>query len=112
MSRNTAFAVNSAAPALSAFEWDLGGVTFTAPIRDPHGVCSMATISEQLQTYRSSLAAAQANGDEVIARRVEQQIRELEAFQQRHPEESEAPSPFEVFCDLNPSDTSCLVYDD
>lgn len=48
----------------------------------------------------------------MIARRLEQQIKELEAFQQRHPEETEAPSPFEVFCDLNPSDTSCLVYDD
>lgn len=112
MGGNTAFAVNSALPALSAFDWELGGVTFTAPIRDPHGVCSMATISEQLQTYRANLAGAQANGDQVIARRLEQQIKELEAFQQRHPGETEAPSPFEVFCDLNPSDTSCLVYDD
>jgi hypothetical protein len=26
--------------------------------------------------------------------------------------EAEAPSPFEVFCDLNPSDINCRVYDD
>jgi hypothetical protein len=25
---------------------------------------------------------------------------------------TEAPSPFEVFCDLNPSDVNCRVYDD
>ena len=90
----------------------LGGVTFAAPIRSPAGVCSMSTIREQLQTYRSNLAEAQARGDQAIARKVEQQIKELEEFQQRHPEEAEAPSPFEVFCDLNPSDINCRVYDD
>jgi hypothetical protein len=72
----------------------------------------MATITDQLQTYRSALAEARAKGDQAIARKIEQQIRELEQFQQRHPEEAEAPSPFEVFCDLNPSDINCRVYDD
>lgn len=72
----------------------------------------MATIRDQLQTYHSALTEAQAKGDQAIARKIEQQIRELEAFQQRHPEEAEAPSPFEVFCDLNPSDINCRVYDD
>jgi hypothetical protein len=72
----------------------------------------MATITDQLQTYRSALAEAQDKGDQAIARKIEQQIRELEEFQQRHPEEAEAPSPFEVFCDLNPSDINCRVYDD
>jgi hypothetical protein len=72
----------------------------------------MATITDQLQTYRSALAEAQAKGDQAIARKIEQQIRELEEFQRRHPEEAEAPSPFEVFCDLNPSDVNCRVYDD
>jgi hypothetical protein len=72
----------------------------------------MATIGDQLQTYRTSLVEAQARGDQAVARKIEQQIRELEAFQQRHPEEAEAPSPFEVFCDLNPSDINCRVYDD
>ncbi|MCS5699422.1 hypothetical protein NZK32_10265 [Cyanobium sp. FGCU-52] len=72
----------------------------------------MATITVQLQAYRSALADAQTKGDQAIARKIEQQIRELEEFQQRHPEEAEAPSPFEVFCDLNPSDINCRVYDD
>jgi hypothetical protein len=72
----------------------------------------MATITDQLQTYRSALAEARAKGDQAIARKIEQQIRELEEFQRRHPEEAEAPSPFEVFCDLNPSDVNCRVYDD
>jgi uncharacterized membrane protein (DUF106 family) len=72
----------------------------------------MATIAEQLQAYQASLVEAQAKGDDAIARKLRQQIRELEEFQQRHPDEAVAPSPFEVFCDLNPSDVNCRVYDD
>ena len=72
----------------------------------------MATFAEKLQVYRSALAEAQANGDEVVARKIQQQISELQSFQERHPEDVEAPSPFEVFCDLNPSNIQCRVYDD
>lgn len=72
----------------------------------------MASIAEQLQAYRSELEQAQARGDQAIARKLEQQLRELEEFQQRHPEEAEAPSALEVFCDLNPSNIQCRVYDD
>jgi hypothetical protein len=72
----------------------------------------MATIGDQLQTYRNALAEALAKDEKSTARKIEQQIKELEEFQQRHPDEAEAPSPFEVFCDLNPSDINCRVYDD
>ncbi|MFM7452433.1 MAG: CP12 domain-containing protein [Cyanobium sp.] len=72
----------------------------------------MASISEQLQAYETSLAEVQAKGDEAIARKLQQQVLDLQAFQQRHPDEAVAPSPFEVFCDLNPSDVNCRVYDD
>jgi hypothetical protein len=72
----------------------------------------MATIAEQIQSYRSALTEAQAKGDGAISRKIEAQIHELEAFQQRHPEATEAPSPLEVFCDLNPSNINCRVYDD
>ena len=72
----------------------------------------MATIGDQLQTYRNALAEAQAKDEQSTARKIEQQIKDLEEFQKRHPDEAEAPSPFEVFCDLNPSDINCRVYDD
>ncbi len=72
----------------------------------------MATIAEQIQNYQSALTEAQAKGDEAISRKIAAQIQELEAFQQRHPEATEAPSPLEVFCDLNPSNINCRVYDD
>jgi len=72
----------------------------------------MATFADQLTIYRSELSEANANGHEAVARKLEERIRELEEFQQRHPEESEAPSALEVFCDLNPSNPNCRVYDD
>ena len=65
-----------------------------------------------IHSYRSDLEQAQANGEHAIARKLEQQIRDLETFQQRYPEEREAPSTLEVFCDLNPSNIKCRVYDD
>jgi hypothetical protein len=72
----------------------------------------MTTIASQLESYRSALAAATANGDQAVARKLEQQIKDLEEFLGRHPEAQEAPSPFEVFCELNPADEKCRVYDD
>ena len=49
---------------------------------------------------------------EIDKKKLEQQIKDLEDFQGRHPEAEEAPSPFEVFCELNPADEKCRVYDD
>jgi hypothetical protein len=77
----------------------------------------MASFADQLQSYRSALEAAQskgdgAKGDGATTRKLEQTIRDLEAFSHRHPDATQAPSPLEVFCDLNPSDVNCLVYDD
>lgn len=72
----------------------------------------MASIGDQLKTYRAALTEAQAKGEQAIATKIMQQIKELEDFQVRHPDEADAPSPFEVFCDLNPSDINCRVYDD
>jgi hypothetical protein len=72
----------------------------------------VASVAEQLQAYQTALADAEVNGDEAIARKLKQQIEELRAYEQRHPDEAVAPSPFEVFCDLNPSDVNCRVYDD
>jgi hypothetical protein len=72
----------------------------------------MATISEQLATYRTSLADSMTRCDQAVARKIETQIQELETYQQRHPEEAKAPSSFEVFCELNPADEKCREYDD
>lgn len=78
----------------------------------PLRVSAMASIADQLHAYHSTLSEARTRGDEATVRKLEQQIRDLEAFGERHPEAAEAPSPLELFCDLNPSNPNCLVYDD
>jgi hypothetical protein len=52
----------------------------------------MATIGDQLQAYRNALVEAQVKDEQSTARKIEQQIKDLEVFQKRHPEEGEAPS--------------------
>jgi uncharacterized membrane protein (DUF106 family) len=88
------------------------GLYFRVHFGFVRGISSMTAIENQLEAYRVALAEAQAKGDQAIARKINQQIQELEEFQQRHPEEANAPSPFEVFCDMNPSDINCRVYDE
>ena len=73
---------------------------------------NVQSIASRLESYRASLAAARSKGEQASARKLEQQIAELLEFQGRHPEISQAPSAFEVFCDLNPADINCRVYDD
>lgn len=77
-----------------------------------HSTDHAQSISSRLEGYRASLADALAKGELAVARKLEQQIEELLEFQVRHPEISQAPSAFEVFCDLNPADINCRVYDD
>ena len=50
-------------------------------------------------------------------RHVEEELHELEVYVENHKEEIEAgdhhdPSYLELFCDQNPSEPECLVYDD
>jgi hypothetical protein len=77
-----------------------------------NGESVMATIAEQLATYRTSLTEALTRGDQALARRIETQIHDLQTYQERHPEAAAAPSSFEVFCELNPADEKCREYDD
>lgn len=70
------------------------------------------SIPSKIASYQASLDVAREKGEQAVARKLEQQITQLLDFQERHPEVSEAPSPLEVFCDLNPSDANCRVYDD
>ena len=45
-------------------------------------------------------------------RHTEEELEELEAYAERHPEDHHDPTPLELYCDANPSAPECLVYDD
>ena len=47
---------------------------------------------------------------ELMAKRYE--LKDLEEYKERHPEDSHDPTPLELYCDANPNALECRVYDD
>jgi hypothetical protein len=45
-------------------------------------------------------------------RHIEDELEQLEAYHERHPEDDHDPTSLELYCDANPSAPECLVYDD
>jgi hypothetical protein len=47
-----------------------------------------------------------------MRRHTEGELKELEAYAERHPEDHHDPTSLELYCDANPEAPECLVYDD
>ena len=47
-----------------------------------------------------------------MRRHTEGELKDLQAYQERHPEDNHDPTSLELFCDANPNAPECLVYDD
>jgi len=47
-----------------------------------------------------------------MRRHTEEELRDLESYQIRHPEDNHDPTSLELFCDFHPSASECKVYDD
>ena len=47
-----------------------------------------------------------------MRRHTEQELADLEAYAERHPEDNHDPTSLELFCDSNPEALECRVYDD
>jgi len=45
-------------------------------------------------------------------RHIEDELEQLEAYQQRHPEDDHDPTALELYCDANPNALECRVYED
>lgn len=45
-------------------------------------------------------------------RHTEEELRDLEAYQERHPEDDHDPTPLELYCDAHPDAAECKVYED
>jgi hypothetical protein len=55
-------------------------------------------------------------GDPTISpqqrRHIEGELEELEAYHEKHPNDHHDPNCLELYCDANPSEPECKVYDD
>lgn len=47
-----------------------------------------------------------------MRRHTEDEMADLEAYAERHPEDSHDPTPLELYCDTHPDASECRVYED
>ena len=47
-----------------------------------------------------------------MRRHTAEELKELEAYAERHPDDHHDPTPLELYCDTHPGDLECRVYED
>lgn len=47
-----------------------------------------------------------------MRRHIEGELKELEAYQERHPENTYDPTSLELYCDSNPDAPECKIFED
>lgn len=47
-----------------------------------------------------------------MRRHITEELHDLEEYKEHHPEDDHDPTPLELYCDQNPSEPECLIYDD
>lgn len=47
-----------------------------------------------------------------MRRHTEEELLDLEAYAERHPEDHHDPTPLELYCDTHPDASECRVYED
>ena len=45
-------------------------------------------------------------------RHTEQELADLEAYAERHPDDHHDPTPLELYCDTHPDASECRIYED
>ena len=69
-------------------------------------------IRDSIQKDQSEILSAKADGNVPKARHLEEELHSLEEYKEHHPEDKHDPTALELFCDANPDEPECLVYDD
>ena len=77
----------------------------------------MKSIEEHILKDQKEIQTAQESGDAPKVRHLTEELHSLEEYKEHHKDEIEAgdhhdPNALELFCDANPDEPECLVYDD
>ena len=72
----------------------------------------MKSIDEHIKKDQSEIESAKAEGNLPKVRHLTEELKELEEYKDHHPDDKHDPSALELFCDANPDEPECLVYDD
>ncbi len=76
------------------------------------GQAFMKTIDEHIQKDQSEIQSAKAQGNDAKVRHLTEELHSLEEYKEHHPEDKHDPNALELFCEANPDEPECLVYDD
>ena len=72
----------------------------------------MKTIDEHIQKDQEEFLKALADHDDGKVRHLTEELQWLLDHKKQFPDDSRDPSPLELFCEQNPDEPECLVYDD
>ncbi len=72
----------------------------------------MNSIDEHIQKDQSEIQSAQQEGNIPKLRHLTEELHSLEEYKEHHPDDKHDPNALELFCDANPDEPECLVYDD
>ena len=92
-------------------------------LADPVSFCSltsgcevstgiMKTIDDHIQKDQEEFLKALADHNDGKVRHLTEELQWLLDHKRAFPEDTHDPSPLELFCEQNPDEPECLVYDD
>ena len=67
----------------------------------------MENIEKHIETDREELSNPQLSPQR--RRHIEDELEQLEAYAERHPEDHHDPTPLELDCDVNPDAPECRI---
>lgn len=70
----------------------------------------MDTIENHIQKDKEILSDPTISPQQ--RRHVEEELHDLEAYREKHPEDSHDPTSLELYCDTHPDASECRVYED
>jgi len=73
---------------------------------------SMKTIDEHIQKDQEEFLKALAEHNDGKVRHLTEELQWLLDHKKQFPDDTHDPSPLELFCEQNPDEPECLVYDD
>ena len=70
----------------------------------------MESIDKHIEKDREELS--DPNISPQRRRHVEGELEQLEIYKKNHPEDKHDPTPLELYCDANPDEPECRIYED
>lgn len=67
------------------------------------------TLQQHIDDDKNELDNVDTNAQR--RRHLKDELKDLESYQQNHPEETRDPTPLELFCDSHPDSLECKIYE-